>query len=151
MGRNLSIEDLTEIAKKIMPKGSNVWLYGSRARGDAQIDSDWDILVLMDKDSIVKEDFDKISYPLIEYGWRFGADLSPQIYTKKEWDAMRITPYYKNVEHDKKIIYEFLAQMETLRDKADYNIMFVASEEDVLPNIPLAESFIKEIEKMISE
>ena len=51
-----------------------------------------------------------------------------------------------SVDHSK-----FLAQMETLRDKADYNIMFVASEEDVLPNIPLAESFIKEIEKMISE
>ena len=106
MEKNLSIEDLTEIAKKIMPKGCNVWLYGSRARGDAHIDSDWDILVLMDKDSIVKEDFDKISYPLIEYGWRFGADLSPQMYTKKEWDAMRITPYYQNVEHDKRVIYE---------------------------------------------
>ena len=51
-----------------------------------------------------------------------------------------------SVDHSK-----FLAQMETLRDKADYNIMFVASEEDVLPNIPLTESFIKEIEKMISE
>ena len=51
-----------------------------------------------------------------------------------------------SVDHSK-----FLAQMETLRDKADYNIMFVASEEDVLPNIPLAEFFIKEIEKMISE
>ena len=34
-----------------------------------------------------------------------------------------------SVDHSK-----FLAQMETLRDKADYNIMFVASEEDVLPN-----------------
>lgn len=106
MVRNLSIEDLTAIAKKIMPKGSNVWLYGSRARGDAQIDSDWDILVLMDKESIAKEDFEKFSYPLIEYGWNFGADLSPQLYTKKEWEAMRITPYYQNVEHDKRIIYE---------------------------------------------
>lgn len=106
MGRNLSIEDLTAIAKKIMPKGSNVWLYGSRARGDAQIDSDWDILVLMDKEGIAKEDFEKFSYPLIEYGWHFGADLSPQLYTKKEWEAMRITPYYQNVEHDKRIIYE---------------------------------------------
>ena len=106
MEKNLSIEDLTEIAKKIMPKGCNVWLYGSRARGDAHIDSDWDILVLMDKDSIGKEDFEKFRYPLIEYGWCFGADLSPQMYTKKKWDAMRITPYYQNVEHDKRVIYE---------------------------------------------
>ncbi len=51
-----------------------------------------------------------------------------------------------SVEHSK-----FLAQMETLRDKADYNIMFVATEDDVLPNIPLAESFIRDIEKMISQ
>lgn len=44
---------------------------------------------------------------------------------------------------------QFLAQMETLRDKADYNIMFVAKESDVLPNIPLAESFLKEIERLV--
>lgn len=44
---------------------------------------------------------------------------------------------------------QFLAKMETLRDKADYNIMFVATEEDILPNVELAESFIKTIEQMI--
>lgn len=49
-------------------------------------------------------------------------------------------------EHSK-----FLARMETLRDKADYNIMFVATETDVIPNIPLAESFIKEVERIIDE
>ena len=51
-----------------------------------------------------------------------------------------------SIEHSK-----FLAQMETLRDKADYNIMFVATEDDVLPNIPLAEAFIWEIERLIAE
>lgn len=45
---------------------------------------------------------------------------------------------------------QFLSQMETLRDKADYNILFVATENDILPNLPIAESFIKEIEKMIT-
>lgn len=45
---------------------------------------------------------------------------------------------------------QFLAKMETLRDKADYNILFIASEDDVLPNMPLAEAFIDEIEKMIN-
>lgn len=50
------------------------------------------------------------------------------------------------VEHS-----QFLARMETLRDKADYNIMFVAKEDDVLPNLPLAENFIKTIEHLIDE
>ena len=40
---------------------------------------------------------------------------------------------------------KFLARLETLRDKADYNIMFEASEGDVIPNMETAELFIKEI------
>ncbi|MDO4215208.1 MAG: HEPN domain-containing protein [Bacteroidales bacterium] len=43
----------------------------------------------------------------------------------------------------------FLSQMETLRDKADYNIMFEAVETDVLPNLEMAEIFIKEIERLV--
>lgn len=45
---------------------------------------------------------------------------------------------------------QFLARMETLRDRADYNIMFVAKESDVKPNLPLAEAYIKNIEELIS-
>lgn len=50
------------------------------------------------------------------------------------------------VEHS-----QFLARMETLRDKADYNIMFVAKESDVIPNISLAEAFIKMIEELVQK
>lgn len=38
-----------------------------------------------------------------------------------------------------------LSQMETLRDKADYNIMFVANEEDVVPNVNRVKKFIDDI------
>lgn len=106
MKDQLSIESLTDEAKRIMPKGCHVWLYGSRARGTATQKSDWDILVLVDKPSIDDDDFNRFSYPLMEYGWRYGEDLNPQLYTMSEWNQMRITPYYQNVERDKKLIYE---------------------------------------------
>ena len=44
-----------------------------------------------------------------------------------------------------------LAQMETLRDKADYNIMFVASEEDVMPNVTRVKKYIDDIAEYIKK
>lgn len=103
--KSMSIEQLSAIARRTMPEGSSVWLYGSRARGTAREDSDWDILILIDKAEIDDDDFEKYSYPLMEYGWRYGVDLAPQLYTRDEWKQMAITPFYQNVEKDKKIIY----------------------------------------------
>lgn len=49
-----------------MPKDAKVILFGSRARRDAKADSDWDILVLLNKDKIDEQDHDNYTYPLWE-------------------------------------------------------------------------------------
>lgn len=44
---------------------------------------------------------------------------------------------------------KLFAQLETLRGKADYNIMFEAQEKDILPNLPKAKDFIQTIEMLV--
>jgi len=75
-------------------------LYGSQARGDAHRDSDWDILIIMDKDQLLPDDYDTVTYSLTKLGWELGAEINPIMYTKKEWEQSRITPFYHNVEQD---------------------------------------------------
>ena len=70
---------------------------GSRARGDARLDSDWDILVLLDKECITLEDMDNITYPIRELGWNLNEMINPIMFTEKEWKAKSFTPFYKNV------------------------------------------------------
>lgn len=76
------------------------FLFGSRARRDANNDSDWDILLLVDKDKITKEDYDSISYPLFELGWALQQQINPVLYTEKEWQQHKFTPFYKNVTEE---------------------------------------------------
>lgn len=57
------IHKITQVGKDVLPSGGHLWLYGSRARGDAHPTSDWDLLVLLDQDKLRDEDYDHISYP----------------------------------------------------------------------------------------
>ena len=41
-----------------------LFLYGSQARDEARPDSDWDILLLLDKEQLAEVDHDKYVYPL---------------------------------------------------------------------------------------
>lgn len=75
-------------------------LYGSQARGDAREDSDWDILILVDKARVGNLDFDEVAFPLIELGWKLSVDINPLIYTFADWQKRYFTPFYKNVEQD---------------------------------------------------
>lgn len=75
------IERIKSLAAKELPKNSSLLLYGSRARGDYRADSDWDLLILLDKPKLVAEDYD-IAYPFCELGWDIGEDIAPHIIQK---------------------------------------------------------------------
>lgn len=83
----------------VAPEGK-VILFGSRARGEAREDSDWDLLILLNKPLIESSDFDRITYPLCELGWKEGEQFSPKLYTMKEWQERSFTPFYKNIEEE---------------------------------------------------
>ena len=100
------IESIKQVAARVLPKGSTLYLYGSRARGDYHEDSDWDLLLLLDKPKLEFGDFDKYSYPFVLMGWDFGADIRPQAYTKEEWFNGPHAMFYYNVEEDKVVLYE---------------------------------------------
>lgn len=87
-------------AINVVPKGSQVLLFGSRARGEARKDSDWDILIVVDKDRLMQADYNAISYPFVELGWDLNEEINPIMYTKKEWEANNFTPFYHNVLED---------------------------------------------------
>jgi predicted nucleotidyltransferase len=94
------LTDIRQLASKVIPAGSSAWLYGSRARGSAHSHSDWDILLILDKDTLTQSDYDSISYPFVLLGCELGEEINPIMYTEKEWQLYKSTPFYENVKRD---------------------------------------------------
>lgn len=92
---------IKEKIASFMPSfGVQVILFGSQARGDSHEDSDWDLIVLLDKDKLEETDHDLYSYPLFELGWKLDAQIHPLLYTFKDWQSRSFSPFYKNVERE---------------------------------------------------
>lgn len=97
--KELVLAKIKETLLQVAP-GAKVILFGSRARNDARSDSDWDILILVDKNKLDPDDFDRISYPLYELGWKINEMINPKLYTINDWLKRSFTPFYKNVEKE---------------------------------------------------
>ena len=95
--RQMVADGIGRILCEAAPQKGRAILFGSRARGDARKDSDWDVLILLDKDRITAADMDEISYSIREFGWQIDKMINPIMYTTKEWNAKSFTPFYKNV------------------------------------------------------
>lgn len=104
---NMIIEAIRNMASEILPQGSRLILYGSRARGDARPDSDWDIHVLIPGPEKVNWDlYDKYAWPFSDLGLTFGEIFNPRLYSVKGWLKRSFLPFYKNVEHDALVIFQ---------------------------------------------
>ena len=83
---------------KLNEPDATVIIYGSYARGDNRTDSDLDVLILLNKDKVTRDDERKVKYPLYDIEFETGQIISPLVLSKKEWETRhKITPFYENV------------------------------------------------------
>jgi predicted nucleotidyltransferase len=91
------LNQIKRIVKEKEPS-AKIYLYGSRSRGTAKDNSDWDLLILLNKDDISNEVEREITYPLYDLEFDTGEVISPMIYSEKEWNSKyKVTPFYQNV------------------------------------------------------
>ena len=100
------LNKIKKLGARLLPKGSSIYLYGSRARGDNHAGSDWDLLLLLDRPTMNYKDKENIEFPVVDMGWNIGEDISARAYTKEQWFKGKHTLFYYNVEQDKLLIYE---------------------------------------------
>lgn len=101
------IEAIKDKAAEILPSGSRVALYGSRARGDARPDSDWDIHILIPGEERVPWSlWDLYAWPFESLGFELNEVITPRLYSFSGWLKRSFLPFYKNVERDSVLIYQ---------------------------------------------
>jgi len=88
-------KEIQTLKRQLLPNDRMI-LFGSQARGDARHNSDWDLLLLLNKSLKEESDEDKI-YEFVRMGWNYGTYLSIKIFTKEQWEKGNIFPFYKNV------------------------------------------------------
>ena len=80
---------------------AQVWLYDSRARGEAREDSDWDVLVLSPQDKLTFKEEEKFMDHICELMVQTGQTIQLFAYGMNDWHANHaITPFYKNVQSE---------------------------------------------------
>jgi len=80
---------------------AEVILYGSRARGDAEPDSDYDLLILTDGEVTLKRE-DVVRRKLFPIEIEIGAVFTVILVSRKDWNSALYgaMPFYQNIERD---------------------------------------------------
>jgi len=91
-------ENIRTLKRQLLPNDRMI-LFGSQARGDERPDSDWDLLLLLNKPQKEESDEDK-AYKFVLMGWDYGTYLSIKLYTENEWKKRKYSPFYENIVND---------------------------------------------------
>jgi uncharacterized protein len=80
---------------------SEVYLYGSRARGNAKKLSDWDLLILLNRTTIPFDFETKFMDEFYDLELETGEIISPLIYSKNDWNSTySLSPLYENIKNE---------------------------------------------------
>lgn len=92
-------EEIKQLKYTLLPD-EKVVLFGSQARGDEREDSDWDLMILLNKENLTPEDDDKYAFPFVLMGWKYGTYISVKLYTKMEWEKQKPSIFRYNIENE---------------------------------------------------
>lgn len=100
MKRDELITQIRQAVHEIEPE-SEIILYGSRSRGDALSDSDWDFLILVDGPTS-DERTNRIRHRLYEIEWESGEVISSIVRNREEWDSdlYQTMPFHQRVQQE---------------------------------------------------
>lgn len=80
---------------------AEVVLFGSRARGEAKKESDWNILILLNVESVSREVEKEFREAIFEVELQTGEGISTFVFSKSEWNRKHVyTPFYENVKRE---------------------------------------------------
>ena len=95
---NTIIDQIKNVIKLTDPSAMAI-LYGSRATGKARPNSDWDILILLDKAIVSAKDEQIFRHNLYDVELETGESISTLVYTKQDWNTrLSVTPIYHAVK-----------------------------------------------------
>ena len=96
---DLISKELSETLKRELGRSiKDIILFGSRARGEAYPESDYDVLVLVDKET--KELEEKIFNISGEIGWKYNAIITPFVYEKNYYESRKYNPLFMNIRKE---------------------------------------------------
>jgi predicted nucleotidyltransferase len=80
---------------------AEVILYGSRAKGESKRDSDWDVMILLNRKYVGKKVEQTFRLHLLDIELEIGVPVSVFVYSKSEWEGKySITPLFKSIKKE---------------------------------------------------
>ena len=100
MKRTSVVNQIREQTHQWLPEAQTI-LYGSEARGDAQPESDIDLLILLPDDYVTPEREHAIASKLFEIELQSGVIISSVVMSRRQWENPPVvTPFYQNVKRE---------------------------------------------------
>jgi len=100
MNREQLLGHIKQAVREVEPE-AEIILYGSRSRRDAPLESDWDLLILVDG-PLSDERTDRIRHGLYEVEWESGEVISSIVRNREEWNSgdYQAMPFHQRVQQE---------------------------------------------------